>query len=651
MDDNTKDFSELDLGLSSDETDDTKEIKDDELHSVTDQIKEIKESEINNKIEEIKEEQNNNKKLNKTLIILIIVFSILFISLICYLVFFRKSDNPVNPNNNTPSIVRPNDNEEYNILKDGKITLECNKDNRGEKITTLKKGLEIHCILKINVKENIRELYFDLDSSSNIKFVGWDNNTNTTITQDKKTFLLTSDTPFNNLEDKLILRFVVNDITEKTGYAEIKNIVFKDSQGINYKLTNNIFAFPPEYEDKIYIYKQTQGEEINYIGSKITLNDEENLELIDTYKCSTEECEIKNNHKNNFIIFDNNKLIVYDVLLRVKQTIRIDDEKFDYSKYEYEAVSNKTGEVSGILFKSDYVSNLDCTKVTDQCIETSISGYKISYYSLNNNMFTIALDYGFVGSNIYNEYDKVLILSKDNKYGIFSYEEDNMILELSKKYTSIEYDSKLNLVKLGMYDKDNKVYYYTYYNIDDNTFKIDINNKNVKSINKTIYYLEETNKQGKKVYSLFNSKGEQLKDIPYSLDLNFEIINKTIAHQKDDVFDLYDLNGNFDETSPYVQSGLKVLKTTTSYYLATDADNNLVVTNNIGKTITSIIPSEEIKEIYDIDTMNIVKFEETNKELEIIITNYNIAEEEKNAYKIKIDSKGSISVELIDYNE
>ena len=226
-----------------------------------------------------------------------------------------------------------------------------------------------------------------------------------------------------------------------------------------------------------------------------------------------------------------------------------------------------------------------------------------------------------------------------------------MILELSKNYTSIEYDSKLNLVKLGKYDKDNKIYYYTYYDVDTNSFRIDISNKNVKNIDKTIYYIEEINKQGKKVYTLFISNGTQLKDIPYSLDLDFEIVNKTIAHKRDDEFDLYDLNGNFDETSEFVQTGLKVLKSTTSYFLATDIDNNLIVTNSIGKTITSIIPSDDIKEIYDIDTMNIVKFEETNKQLEIIITNYNIAEEDKNAYQIIVDSNGSYSVELIEYNE
>ena len=654
MDNDTKDFSELDLEDEVEDDDNTKDINTKPLQTVNEQIKIIKEEQINDKIDEIKEEQNSNKKLSKVLIILIVIFSILFIILICYLLFFKNNNNPIEPTDNKYSkIIRPSNNIEYTILKDNEISFICNKTESGEKITTLKKGMIIECDLNINAKENINELYFDLDNSANLKIKKFTNDSEYELIDENNTFLIKSETPFNTINDKLKFYYEVTDIAEKTGYAEIKNIVLKDNQNIYYKMTNSICAFPPEYNDKIFIYKQTQDNETNYIGSKITLNDGENIELIDTYKCTSEECEVKNNYKNNFIIYDDNKLLIYDVLLRVKQTIRINEEKFDYNKYEYEAVSNKNNELIGILFKSDYVSNIDCNTVLNNCIETSISGYKNSYYSLNKNMFTIALDYGFIGANVYTDYDKALLLYKDNKYGVFSYEEDNMILELSKNYTSIEYDSKLNVIKLGSYDKKSKVYYYKYYDVDNNVFKIDINNKNVKSINnsKVIYYVEEINRQGKKIYSLFNSKGEALKDIPYTLDLNIEIIDKQIAVKNNDDYDLYDLDGNFSETSPYVQSGLTILKTSTSYYLALDSNNSLILTDNIGKTITSIIPSKDIEEIYDIDTMNIVKFEEKNKEIELIITNYNIAVEDKNAYKFIIDSKGKITFEYINYSE
>ena len=413
MDDNTKDFSELDLENVDEEDYNTKELDPNNLKSVTQQIKEIKETELNNKIEEIKEEQNNTKKLNKTLIILIIVFAILFVLLICYLVFFRKSNDPAKPDDNTSKIVRPSDDLEYTILKDNQVTFVCNKTSDGEKFTSLKKGLIIECDLNINSKEGITKLYFDLDNSSNLKIKNFTNDSGYELENDKKTYLLKSDTPINQVTDKIKFYYEVIDITEKTGYAEIKNIVFEDGKNSYYKMTNSICAFPPEYNDKIFIYKQTQDKEVSYVGSKVTLTDEENLELIDTYKCSTEDCEVKNNSKNNFIIYDNNKLMVYDVLSRLKQTVRIEEAKFDYNKYEYEAVTNKTGELVGILFKSDYVSNLDCTKVPDTCIETSISGYKNSYYSLSKNMFTVALDYGFVGANVYDDdYDKALLLSK-----------------------------------------------------------------------------------------------------------------------------------------------------------------------------------------------------------------------------------------------
>ncbi len=650
MEDETKEYSELNLENTNDETiNQTLDLKKEDLKTVNDQIKEIKKEEINNKIEEIKDEQQNNKNLNKALIALIIILSLLIISLVCYLLFFKNKK----PTQNTPAITitRPSDDLEYTILKQNQISLQCNKTANNEKILSLKKGLIIECDLNINTTENISELYFDLNSSNNLKLSNFKNETEYKLENDKNTFLLKSSTPFYTLNNNIIFYYEVVDITEKTGYAEIKNIVFKDSKNNYYKMINSIIAFPPEYEDKVFIYKQTLDSEVSYIGSKTTLNDE-NLELIDTYKCSNEECEIKNNFKNNFIIIDNNKLLIYDVLLRTKQIVKIEENNFDYSKYEYEPISNKDGSIIGILFKKDYKDNTNCNLVDNHCIETSISGFDISYYSISKDMFTIALDYGFVGSNVFTAYDKVLLLYKNNKYGIFSYEEDNMMLELSKKYNSIEFDSNLDLVKLGTYDK--KEYYYSYYNINNNSFIIDVKNKNVKSVKDldVVYYIEDINRQGKTVYMLFNSKGEALNDIKYVLNLDIDIINNTLVIKNgDEDYDIYDLDGNYIETSEYVQSGLKVLKTTNNYLLALNNDNQMIVTDHIGKTIATIMPSNTINEIYEMETMNIEKFEESKNQVELIIKNPNIAEEGKNAYKFIVNSSSIVSEELITIEE
>jgi hypothetical protein len=172
------------------------------------------------------------------------------------------------------------------------------------------------------------------------------------------------------------------------------------------------------------------------------------------------------------------------------------------------------------------------------------------------------------------------------------------MLELSKKYNSIEFDSNLDLVKLGTYDK--KEYYYSYYNINNNSFIIDVKNKNVKSVKDldVVYYIEDINRQGKTVYMLFNSKGEALNDIKYVLNLDIDIINNTLVIKNgDEDYDIYDLDGNYIETSEYVQSGLKVLKTTNNYLLALNNDNQMIVTDHIGKTIATIMPSNTINEI------------------------------------------------------
>ena len=651
MDDETKDFSELNLNNTNEENlEKTKQITNEELLTVKEQIKEIKKEEIDNKIEELKTEQNNNKKLSKTLIILICILGALLLFFISYLLFIKK-DKP-NTDNNIVKIERPSDNLEYVILKQNQISLLCNKTSTGEKFKTLKKGLLIECDLIINTTENISELYFDINNSSNIKLKEYKNDTDYTIVNDKKTYKLTASTPFNNLKDKIKFYFEVTNINEKTGYAEIENIVFKDSKDNYYKMIDSIFAFPPEYNDKIYIYKQTVDSETNYIGSKATLNDEENLELIDTFKCETEECDVKNNYKNNFIIFDK-KLLVYDALAKIKQSIIIDEENVDYTKYEYELVVNKEGNLTGIIFKSDYKENYDCTIVANYCIEKSITGYSVSYYSLNKNMFTVALDYGFTGANIYEDYDVGLMLYKDNQYGIFSYDDDSMVLELSKKYTSIEYDSNMHLVKLGIYDSKNKLNYYAYYNLKNSLFKLDVSKLESVNNSKKIYYIKDFNIQGKIVYMLFNSNGEALKDIPYvtSLDEIELITENTLVTKNGDDFNIYDLNGNFIEASQYVQSGLKVIKTTNSYYLALNNDNELLVTNHIGKTIVKLMPTNTLNEMYEVDTMNIVKCEESNKTLEVIITNSNIAEEEKNAYKFVLDSSSKLNMEYTYYEQ
>ena len=138
MDDETKDFSELNLNeTNKDDLDNTIEVTDDKLLTVNEQIKEIKKEEIDNKIEELKTEQDNNRKLSKTLIILIIVLGVLLISFICYLLFFKNKPN--DPSNNTSTIVRPDENQEYIILKQNQISFSCNKTSNGEKFKTLKK--------------------------------------------------------------------------------------------------------------------------------------------------------------------------------------------------------------------------------------------------------------------------------------------------------------------------------------------------------------------------------------------------------------------------------------------------------------------------------------------------------------------------------
>ena len=269
------------------------------------------------------------------------------------------------------------------------------------------------------------------------------------------------------------------------------------------------------------------------------------------------------------------------------------------------------------------------------CINTGLSGYEIGYYSMALNNFSITPDYGFVGASAFNGYDVAMMLKKDNQYGVFSFEDDNMMLELSDKYKSIDYDDDTQSILLEVYDEKNKNYYFEFFNPKYSLFSVDTANLD-KYDNSSLYYSTKYNSKGIRVTMLFDSKGVALKNLPYVVsDKLISVSDKIIV--KDELYTVYDLNGNKLYTSVYDPKN--VIAYTTSFVIATN-DNKLVLLDTNGKELSTI---KELK-----DGVTFISAEEEEKGvLIVIIKDTSIQEEGKNAYKYTIEINKPYQTETI----
>ena len=573
-------------------------------------------------------EEKNSKRKKIITIVLIVLFVLAIAAVLVYFLVIKKKDKPVEeePKNETVVIERPSDTLDYTVLKQSPVGLYCYKTKNGDKIKTLTKNMVIECNLEFELKQRVSELYFDLSNSTNIKLDEYKNDSDYKIETDGTTYKLTTSTPTSVLNGPIKFYFKVLNSSDNNGYTEMKNIIFKDDGDVYYKVLNNIITFPPEYNDKIYIYLADFEEDYEYYYTSKN-KDEENLEegikLVDTFQCKNDTCEEQASYDNYFLIYDDT-FILYDTLNKSKTTVKL-PEDFKVEDYSYELMMSNKKNVYGIAFKKNYHDELDCDTYEDFCIETGLSGYDIGYYSMSEKMFTVDLDFGFYGSTAYNDYDKALLLKKGNKYGIYSYEDDEMILELTNKYTAMSYDSETDLVKLEVIDDDNNEYYYNYFNINNKSFKVDVSSIS-KFDNSSLYYTTSYNRQGHSVTMLFTSKGEQHKKIPYVLTNNLVSVTNKIIIKDGNLYNVYDLDGNLLYKTKYTTHN--VLNQTESYLVIKTDDNKIELEDLEGKTLVTVVELT--------DTMSYVSSSEANDILTIYIKDTSIEEEGKNGYKYTI---------------
>ena len=629
----TKDYTEEFDDLEDEELDnEEEETIEEEIETEDESLSDEEITEDKEVTSEAKEKKPNNKK-KKILIILLILLLIACLVCTVLLIINNKKDN-IKEKEEVAKIIRLSEDEEYTPLKQSYFNMVCKQTNKGEKYKKLTKGLVIDCVFGYALNSDIKvsELYFDLSNSANVKLKKVKNDTSFELINEKKTYKLTPKNPEGALTEGLHFYYEVLNNTDETGYVEVSNIVFKDSNGKYYKVVNSLESFPPEYDDKIYIYKDTYGEDEKdyYFSSKIKYEDQE---LFDTFQCKNESCETKTEASNYFLINDE-KLLVYDTIAKTTNTIRTPDN-FKVDDYSYEFMLNPRGELYGIAFKKQYVSSYDCEKNEFVCINTGLSGFELGYYSLALNTFTIDPDLGFIGSSAYNNYDVAMMIKKDNKIGVFSYEDDEMMIELTDKYTAIEYDDDTECILLEVYDEKNKQYYFEYFNPKYALFTVDTD-KLQKYDNSSIYYTTHFNSQGVKVTMLFDNKGKQLRNLPYAVSNNIiSVTDKIIV--KNNLYEVYDLKGNQLYSSKYDPNN--ILATTPSFIVAIN-DNRIMLLNAEGK---------ELAKIKDLNSgVKFVSAEEQEEGvLVVIIKDESIKEDGKNAYKYTIEFDKPFKIETI----
>ncbi len=610
--------------------------------------KEIQESEEVNdidveQIDETRESRHHHHHhhhhKDKKKIILIIITIILVIAAIGCILYLtkHKKQNDNNKPDNTPKIVRPSDDIEYVVLKQNYFSMSCKKTRSGDKIKKLSKGMIIECEFGYELSSNqkLTELYFDINNSSNIKLANIRNNSKFELTNENKTYMLIPDEPTSTL-DKLI-KFdyeVLND--DDTAYIELNNVVFKDVNNKYYKVINSIETFPVEYDDKIYIYKATYEEDdtVYYYSSK-TKNTEDTL--FDTFQCQNEDCMTLAESTSNFLIKDDG-LLVYNSERKTSQALKLKDD-FKLDGYSYEMMSNQKGSLYGIMFKKNYQSQYECGNSDSICINKGLSGYEMGYYSLKANMFTIDPSLNIIGAGAYQDYDLAILLKKDNTFGVFSLEDDDMVIKFSDKYKSIDFDDYTSSIVLEVYDDKNGEYYFEYFDPITSSYTIKTDNLR-KFDNSTIYYATEYNRDKKEVTMLFDSKGNPIKNMPYVLTKKLVKVNSKIIIDATVNYVVYDLNGNYLYETGYADEF--ILGYTKNYLIAASEDSKLQLLDNKGKFIL---------DIRDLNDGN--KFVSVNEEdgsVIVVIKDSSITEENKNAYQYTIKNKEIIDTQTIQVN-
>lgn len=284
---------------------------------------------------------------------------------------------------------------------------------------------------------------------------------------------------------------------------------------------------------KIYIYKNNRDKEYNYYALNNTI-DIENIELVDTYTCSSDECKGYNTSTKN------NK----DVVL------------YDNAYYLYNPISKSKNEITGL--------STDTYMFIDLMTRSDGSSY-------------------------------ALYLTKSNGYGAF-YRVDKKVLVTDYLYSSNTTTEKLLEAGYfgGVKESKNSSVSIIHQNTGEEvyTFKdaLYISDTKINGVN--YYYLGGSLFGEKNGYFITNTF---TKIVPNKDSYNYSInSDNTLTIKNNNTFEVYDFTGNKIYTSSSYSSVLKLLKD----YVIVSTDKEVKILDNKGKVITKFFDTKNSYEYH-----------------------------------------------------
>ena len=228
------------------------------------------------------------------------------------------------------------------------------------------------------------------------------------------------------------------------------------------------------------------------------------------------------------------------------------------------------------------------------------------------------------------------MLKKGNTYGIYSLEDDKMVIEFTDKIKALDFDSFSASISMEVYDDKKDEYYFTYYDPITNTYTLKTSNL-IKFEDSSIYYLSDYNHLAKEVIMLFDKNGNPLKKMPYVIKKELVAVNNHIILDSIDGYIHYDLEGNYLFTTGYYHTF--ILDYTKNYILAKSELNKLEVLDNKGKIIVEL---DDLN-----DKVSYISSKEYEDTLLVIVKDTTISEEGKNAKQYTIKNNKIDNTELI----
>lgn len=362
--------------------------------------------------------KSNKKKLSKKKLFLIII-----LSLIVIVTFYFVILDVIN------SSYLPPDNVVYKSYNYDGFVVSCTVD--GKNINDIiEKDDILRCYLHYDLyskdEYNVKELYYNLEYGSNLKYLGFEEKGENHAYHMKNNYKIIFDKAENRSSDfSKVHKFrVLKKGDYDSTYVRMNNIVFKNNDGKYYKALDSSMNFNFN-GDVRYIYKN------NYTVKVLNYEDISNTSYLQgTYSCKSKDCKYLS-YDGDFVFFDDESLVVYNYV--DDYSITLDKELLGYKNY---SVVKDDEKIYGLIFDNE--------------------DDKSGYYSIESKKIVLEASYDYMYDN---DIEQVIYFNKDEKLGIYDLRTDK--LALKAEYDNIncyEYDDNFCLVekngKTNVFDRN-----------------------------------------------------------------------------------------------------------------------------------------------------------------------------------------------------